>query len=661
MANILDSINQSKVPVGPAATSGLGSLADADRSQDIGYASSLSPQDVKAMAQGAKPPKLNSFEKMSAFQRAAEGAAAATDAGKSREQARDVGAAQSQVVRNAPFDNASTKAIGSPVAQNIPNPQPTEEWAAAQADVDKKMAYKQSVTLGDQFGAAFDEMTGTGSLIRMMSDAWHGKRDFTPDPLFDSLEGRETWGKNMSQEDLEWVADAQSAQERLWKLNRLEETKENYKTIGAHGEGIGTIVGLTAGIADPVGWAAGMGVGKVAQLTKVGFELNLVSRGIAGALEGATGNVLTTAAMQAAGDHITSGDYFYAAGFGAAFGSAIGTMQRGVSQPSPMENVGEAAAPADSASQAAQGAAQVYADESLKFHAGLLQEAQGRLPDDATPEMIAATARDVYNERANAFYRQGVEPRPDGERVLPDFDYEALYGAPRPDPAAPQVDGEPALYGTLTKALEGQFNSPELRNIVGTRYGINADTVPDNAKRLLMQETLVRVEQNMPQFNQEKLDTLLHKWVAPIADSAMVAKFSMPQLILARAEHPVLRWLAGNALESPTQAGGPRTTWAVEHAIRERNYNSHVARFNEAYTAWRNQNGGSVVKDVLFKQKHFEQFNRLVSEARDNRAAGIFGDEHPHIKAAADAMDAGYDLLRRDQVNAKTLGSANLP
>lgn len=644
MANILDSIESSKVKVGPAATSGSGSLVDADRAQDFGMASTLAPSDAKAIAEGKKPAKLNQFEKMSAFQRAAAGASAATDAGASRETGAQAAAEGYQEVRNDPFKNASTKNVGHGTAlEDFADPAPDAHVPAMLKEIADKQAFKESVGPVDQLGAAVLEMTGTGALVRMLSDNYHGARAFKDDPMFDSLAGREVWGKGLSQEDLEWVADANSAYERQYKLARLEETRNNYKKISAHGDGVSTIIGLTGGVLDPAGWLAGMGVGKVAQLAKVGTELGAVSRGLMGAAEGAAGNVLVEASMQAAGEHVTPGDYFYAAGFGALFGGAISSMNRRV--------VGEESPPEASAMHGStQAAAESHVDGSLKFHAGLLAEAQRRLPDDATPEQIAATARDVFNERSNAYWQQATRSMPDNERILPDVDHQKLY-----------ADGADELDGTLTRNIEGQFSDAIRRTAVGDVWGFTPATVPDNAKRLIFTEKMLRMVDNQPTFDQAKLDTLIGKWVAPIADSTMVAKFSMPQLILARSEHPIMKWVAANLLESPTQAGGPRTTAAVEHAIRQREYNSFNARYNEAYSAWRNQNGGSLVKDILFKQKHYENFNDLVATARENRAAGIIGDEHPHVKAAADAMDEGFARLAADQRSAKTLGSELLP
>jgi hypothetical protein len=557
---------------------------------------------------------------------------------------------------------------------------------------------------GDVISATVMEQSITGSIIRLMSDTYHGKRDFEPDATFDAMEGRDVWGKQMSQADTEWVLDASSLKEREWKLNRLEATRESFKAINAKGEGIATISALGVGFLDVPGWVAGMGVGKVAQMAKIGVELGAARsvRMLQGAGEGAVGNVLGTAAMAAAGDHITPGDYFYASLYGAGFGAAIAGARRSGGARDPLESSDPALA--DEAGLHVQRSADASADQVLRYNAGLLEEAQGRTGPDATPEQIAAEANAIFNERANAYVRQSNAVVSDKERLLPDFDYEALYQQTRPDAQgnvtslvqngtgfaaddltpfqrntlrSQGVDDatlglmstedalkqlEPQLGQGLNPAIAAQFSDPVRRNLIGEQHGLTALEIPDNAQRLIMQEMKLRIMENQPVFDMARSTDLIRKFAPEwIDNSKLVAAFRMPQLSLSNSAVPEFRWWAANMLESPTQNGGPKTTAAVEHGIRQVEYNSFVARYNEAYVAWRNQNGGSAVKDVLFRGPEFERFNKLVSETRNNRLHDIAGNEHPHVARAADAMDDGYKRLADDQRAAKTLGSENLP
>lgn len=704
MANITDTIQASKVTVGPAAQSNSGSLRDNDRAEDFGTLPDVTLGALKNQVNEQKAKlKLNKFEKMSAFDAASQNAAQANEAGANRVDAAAKGAAASADVRSAPFAKSKTD-LTQPYATRQDKVSSDAQIMQQDADAAQSMFVNhERFEPIDVVKSAFSEQTVTGSLIRLLSDNWHDKRDFAPDATFDAMEGRETWGKGLSQADTEWVLDASSLKERQWKLDRLAETRENSKAIAAKGEGVATVASLGAGLLDVPGWVAGMGIGKVAQLAEVGVAVNAarIARASQGAVEGAVGNVLSTAAMSAAGEHITPGDYFYAGMYGAGFGAAIAGARRSGGARDPLETSEPALA--DEASATVQMKADDAATETLKFHAGVLEAAQNRLGPDATPEQVAAEAHAVYNERANAYARQSTAVVGDKERLLPDFDYEALYDQTKPDTAGrvePTEGGTglaaddlspfqrnqlraqgvtddvigtmstadalsqltPELGQTLSKSIESQFSDPVRRLAIAEQHGLTALQIPDNAQRLVMGEMKLRIMENQPTFDPVRTADLISKYAPDALDnSKIVASFRMPQLSLSRSEVPEFRWWAANMLESPTQNGGPRTTAAVEHGIRQVEYNSFVSRYNEAYVAWRNQNGGSAVKDILFKGPEYERFNRLVSEARENRLHEINGNEHPHVARAADALDEGYQRLANDQRSAKTLGSEALP
>jgi hypothetical protein len=278
---------------------------------------------------------------------------------------------------------------------------------------------------------------------------------------------------------------------------------------------------------------------------------------------------------------------------------------------------------------------------------GLWQEAQTRAGANATPDQIAQVATNIQYERANALREAAHRPMADNERLMPDID--ALPGQ-TPSTAAGATPT--SMDGSLTSAIESQFSPLGERMKVGEKYGVTADTVPDNAQRLIDTEMLLRIDQQAPTFDEARLNTL-----SKLLPNALQAT----AMILARSKHPGMRWVAGHLLEQPTQAGGPRSTGAVEHAIREREYNAPIAQFNDLYVSWRNQNGGSHVRDIFTQAKHWTEFNRAVSDARRARAMGMRNVEHPTIREAADVMDAAYDRLKKDQVTSRTLGSENLP
>lgn len=642
MADFKDYVQSNQTErVGPAPSTGSGTTLDQQRQQDYGDYSTVSPRDLKASLRSAKAPQLSEVEKRERFTKAAQGALQAEQAGGDIE---DQNAAAQQgydQYNQAPRFHRSVRTV-----ENTAD----TDYSGSNAMTAKKVAsnerwlkLKADVGVTDMAVAGFQEMTGTAAAVRAIIDRWNGTRDFKPDPLFDPMEGRENWGSNRPLDEQEWIADSSSAEERLWKLGRLNQQRENLETLGAHGAGAATFFALGAGIMDPVGWAAGLGVGKVAQLTKVGAELYASRAILMGAADGAVGNVLTEAAIQAAGEHVTASDYAYAAAFGTAFGAggaAIANRAR-IVHPENAEHTG-AHAEADALATAASEQAEAIKQGQAGHMAGIWEEAQRRVGPDGDMKQYHEAALQVEQERYQAFRNASVKPMQDGERLMPDIDI--LPGQ--------NAEGTGDIEGGLSAGVNRAFAPVAERDAVASKYGVNVDSMPDNTERLVTSEMFLRAERQAPEFDEERLNVM---------SRFLPKKLQATGMTLARSEHPMLRWWAANMLEMPTRAAGSRTTAAVEHAVREREYNAFLARDNEFYVAWRNQNGGSAIKDVFQKTGHYEEFNRMVSDVRLARAMGTELDAHPTIKKAADNWDEAYGRLAKDQIDAKVLGSENLP
>jgi hypothetical protein len=640
MSDIKDYMSQGNTTtVGPAPSAGTDSTRDQVAEQDYGDFSNVVP-DVNAGRRGIKE-RLSKVEKFSQYTQESRAAIVAKANGATEDQTSEA----IQAAGNQYLAKPRAKRDLPTITGDKSEADTTLLDAIKQNDENaKQLAYKHSVGPVDMAAAAYREMTGTAAVVDSIMEHWNGTRTFKDDPLFDGLSDRETWGQNRPAADQEWIADSSSAEERLWKLGRLNEQAENFKTLGAHGAGAATFFSLGAGVLDPVGWVAGLGVGKVAQLANVGAKTYTMTRGIT---EGIAGNTLVEATLQASGEHVTAADYVYGAAFGAVFGAGGAAIANRTRQVAPAnENRADVHAEADEAATTSDAMAESIQANTTEFMHGLWAEAQGRAGPNATPDQIKQVATNIQYERAQALREAAYRPMPDNERLMPDIT-ELPGQAPAADGATPT-----SMDGSLTSALESQFSPLAARMEVGARYGVTADTVPDNAQRLYDTEMLLRMEQQAPTFDETRLKTLSRLLPNALQATAMT---------LARSQHPGMRWVAGHLLEQPTQAGGPRSTAAVEHAIREREYNAPIAHFNDVYTAWRNQNGGSTIKDVFTKATHWSEFNRAVSDARRARAMGIPMVEHPHIRQAADIMDSAYDRLRRDQKDTKVLGSENLP
>jgi hypothetical protein len=145
-----------------------------------------------------------------------------------------------------------------------------------------------------------------------------------------------------------------------------------------------------------------------------------------------------------------------------------------------------------------------------------------------------------------------------------------------------------------------------------------------------------------------------------LGDNSLV-NVALPATLLATSDNPVARMIAGTLLEQTTGAQGRRATAAISKVMLEEKYIGNTIReYDRFYTAWRNENGGSVIEDFA-KNKVRERFNREVMMERENRLRGVETEAHPMVKSAADTMDGAFERARVDQVETKTVGWARLP
>lgn len=475
-----------------------------------------------------------------------------------------------------------------------------------------------STTFMKQVAASFTEMTAIPQMLRTLEAP-----TVAADPNFDYMAIRDRVEQGLPEEDRQFLRESVSEADLAERTQRVKERHENFKTIGAHGQGIAVAASLTGGIVDPVGWAAGLGVGKAAQMAGIGARVAMsagrTGEAVAyGALEGATGNVLTEAALDAAGGHVTYNDYLIAGSFGAVFGqlSLLGGRARSAG---PEE--AQATNPFTDIS-----------DNAQAMNVDLYAQAQGRLSPDATPEQIQAEVDAIQLEQADFVHRTAFADVPEQDMALPRMD-EAF-------------DDEGNLRN-ITEAL----SDPAVRADTEARWGISPDTVEDSASRQMMGEIAARAEawDAANPADPERLNSILAKapWLASTG------------LQLARSKNPVARMIAGTLLESTTGATGRRRTAAIAKAMRERVYMGDLEGYETAYRQFRNRTGGSAYRDVLGSD-HRANFDRAVAMERENRRLGGALTDDPTVRSAADVLDAGYNRMRTDQQAVGTVGSARL-
>lgn len=198
----------------------------------------------------------------------------------------------------------------------------------------------RTTSFSNQIGASFMEMTAIPVLLRTLDRTIERP---PADPNFDYMAIRDKVEGGLMEADRQFLRESNSETDLKMRLQEVKTRQERYATLGAHGTGMAVAAGLTGGLIDPVGWVATMGVGKAAQMASVGARAAAASGNVGkamayGAAEGIAGNVLTEAALDAAGAHVTTNDYLIAAGFGAIFGqTALLALKRPVTGRGPDE------------------------------------------------------------------------------------------------------------------------------------------------------------------------------------------------------------------------------------------------------------------------------------------------------------------------------------
>lgn len=613
------------VIVGPVTPSTHDSAQDQTRPQDFGLLSPLVPRQ-----QGVN---LRAKTKLTPMETQALRTAIAGTIFASESMGEDT---RTQAARGALAGNAIMAGLDEATAAHIQ----TVPSEGAITDVGRNIAAYEAVqvaskkladdtTFIDQVGVGFSELTVIPHLMRTMEP----RRETPPEVRdFDYMEMRDKVEAGLSEEDRQFLRGSDSQSELNWRLNQVYEKRDRNQVLGIHGTGMALAAGLTGGLLDPAGWAAGLGVGKVAQLAGVGARVAMAQGQTARAVgyaagEGMVGNVLYEATLDAAGGHVTQADYVYAAAFGAAFGQiSLAGGRRG------------AAAEAQAAGSRAQ--SEEIMQQAVRDNHELYAQAQARVEPDATPEQIAAMVDTIQRERIQRAHEIALADVPAGDRPLPRFEEKDLFGA-EGEPGAPKVAPLDDLLRPAADRLDAE-----------RRWGMDASQVESAADRKLMGETAAWAEDWNVRNPQDatRLDSIMAK--APWLASA--------GLNLARSNNPLARAIAGTLVESTTGgAGARRATAAITREMRLRTYKEPLSRYQEHYSAWRNQQGGGRVSDMLSRKRETE-FDLLVADERAARLNGQSLTNDVNVKKASDALDEGYDLMRQDRVRSGTIGSDRL-
>ncbi len=513
-----------------------------------------------------------------------------------------------------------------------------EDQRKAVVAAEERQKKLDSISFGDKFGAAFDQNTLTAGIIRFAEGGPRPAYDHNFDASSaDNLKSIMDFANTEDEVKWQFEATSQADLERI----RDDIKRDRYAASQFEGTSQWGQLGysLLAGVADPAGWAAGLGVGKAFQLAGVGsnalFQAGRVGAGfVAAGAEGAIGNVLTSAVLDAAGQRQTAQDYAFATGMGLFMGASFGSVDYMMHRP---------AAAAQARAQITQLGQQVQND-AVGLDAIIMTEAQANLGPNATPAQIDAEIRRLDGERQNRVMQAVLANASEEEMILPKMD-PAQAQAFRAQWQGAQTSTPQHMPGALLT------NQRDMDAVI-QRYGLHL-TMEDGAERRLAAEMYARAERFLAANPVDKEHARSILAVGGLESSSA-------RLLLS--DNPILQMYASIALESGSgaQGGARRVTAAITAKSRERQYmGTTISEYEAAYRQYRATQNGSWMDDV-WSQRVRRQFDRDVYAERDRRLNGHPSTTDTAVLRAADLLDAAYERMRVDQKFAGTLGSERL-
>jgi hypothetical protein len=302
--------------------------------------------------------------------------------------------------------------------------------AAAAADVAKR----QGVTFGQKFEAAYQE--ASDPTFRFVDRLFGDLKVQKDDPLW-KQELSSNWQKYLgpySEDEREKLLDSNSKEQYDAYEAQIKETRARNQVTFSTGMGSGIAASLLAGLVEPGGFAAGMGVAKGFQVARIGAGAGRAGMVAASAAEGALGNVAYDALMDASGEFRSGNDYAMSAGFGLAIGGITSIPSVLLQQRSLAARLQEDAVRSD------------LADVS---------KAVDTLGPSATPEAIRTEVLRAQAQRTQENVSAALAPAPERDRI------------PAQDPV--QLSDELSAREPAASAMElaPTTETPEFKNWFG--------------------------------------------------------------------------------------------------------------------------------------------------------------------------------------------------
>ncbi|MBD2841503.1 transglycosylase SLT domain-containing protein [Erythrobacter rubeus] len=467
---------------------------------------------------------------------------------------------------------------------------------------EQAVAEEEAITAWDRFKAGMAE-TLAGEVVDALSE-----QSIEGDPEFHSFylknwQDIESYAQN--DREVAMLRDANSSEELTQIHQQIDEQREREKVIGSAASPTALLIGT--GILDPLGWAAGLGVGKAAQLAGVGSRALAVAGRPGASLasaagEGAVGNLAVTAGLDATGDYVDPSEYLLSALTGAGIGWAAGAASNRLGRDG---IVSEQIAQARAARE--------------RYSAEMREQVELELGEGASPEQVTEALNSRIRDQHMEVLDYALADIPESQRLG-------------------------VAEELLTQSDDFQARVAESGDLAG---------VADETERALVEETIARATRidDANPVNKAALKTIL---------AGVDLEATSTRLLLS--DSPVARAVGVTLLENPQGAGGRQRTAAISQFMRERVYNEQFHGFDNLAHQFRKRENIGVVRD-FWDGSARNQFNRRVFteiERRNGKAAGTTFDRNPFVVEAADLFQAGMEKMRIEQQRAGTIGNARL-
>jgi hypothetical protein len=271
------------------------------------------------------------------------------------------------------------------------------------------------------------------------------------------------------------------------------------------------------------------------------------------------------------------------------------------------------------------------------------ENAKGSKEHFTLPERMVQVWNDLVNSMLSAYneFKQKKLVTPE-ESFADFFQYAAKKGMMEEPVPSPQSQ----------RATSVAMNSP-----TALAHGLHLlpiDTPSKQAEVQAMVHMYEKADRLAPQVDETRLSKLMN--------TALFSGGQAAANTMLRSANTLVRWVASELLESPGGAGGRRSTAAIAKHIAERRMMGNTLNEVQAqYETFRKAQGISAVDDY-WGGKTWQRFNRMVAEEIEGRKAGAMPAESPaEVIEAANSIEKAFDRIRKDQVEAKSVGWASLP